>query len=283
MSRAKRPDADLIAVARKFAKLVPWTKKFKKRRVLKKWERAKIVQIERAMKGAYNLEPLTKPQAAKLKDVLYTGVVEIKRGPRKGQFREVRGINAIQLSNTGEHVKINVTENKNMFVTTNGRTWVYWNLDQLGRIEYEQYLDEGYSEDEASELISEDNQQIMLEAGEKVTAAPSIREAFPVEKIIRIAQKAFKKPDVKMIGLWTTKGRVGEGFRTFDEFKQWVFTSYSAYANVEKWVNGIAILIAEKGEVINQNTWSTRTVKQIETDRKARAQQRRLEAKQRRG
>jgi hypothetical protein len=282
MSRAKRSDSDLIAAARKLAPLIPTLKKYKKRKTLTRYERSKITRYERAMKGAYNLEPVSKKQAKHLRDVLYTGAVEITRGPRKGQYREVRGIHALQLANTGEHVKINVTENKDMFVTTNGRTWVYWQLEQLGEKEYEQYLDEGYSEEEALELIADENKSTMRSAAAQ-SFAPTIREAFPVEKIIRLAQKAFKKPHVHMIGLWSTKGRVGEGFRNFDEFKQWIYQDYSTYANVEKWVNGIAILIAERGERIDQTVWSARTVKQIAEDRKKRRQKLRAEQRKQRG
>jgi len=280
MSRARRPDADLIASAKEMARYVPSLRPLKKRKRLKKWERSKITRYERALKGSYNLEPLTAKQARALRDVVYTGNIEIKRGPRKGQHREVRGIAAIQLANTGEKVKINVTENRDMFITTNGRTWVYWQLDQLGEKEYEQYLDECYDEDEARELIQEDNTATVREAGKRAFTG-SVREAFPVEKIVRLAEKAFKKPAVRMIGLWTSKGRVGEGFHNFDEFKQWIRASYSTYANVEKWVNGIAILIADAGEVLNQNVWSRRSVQEIETARKKRRSKYRVEQRRR--
>jgi hypothetical protein len=265
MSRAKRSTADYLASARKNSIFAPSLRKYKRRKKLKPAEKGAITRKENALKGSYNLKPLTKKQARKMRDVLYAP-----------------GVAAIQLSNTGEEVKIHVTEDKNMFVTTNGRTWVYWHLSELKRIEYDQLLDEGYSEEEARELVGEEQQGVMVEAGKKVFTS-IIREAFPVEKIIRLAEKAFKKPHVHMIGLWTNKGRVGEGFRTFDEFKQWVFADFSTYANVEKWVNGVAILIAERGERINQNVWSTRTVRQVEADRTKRLSERRKQERLKRG
>lgn len=250
--RSRRSTSDYLASAKKNAALIPKLKKYRKRKTLKPSEKGAITRAEKKLRGLYNLKLLTKKQAKLLKEVL-----------------PAPGVHALMLANTGEYVELHVTENKDLFVTTNGRTWVYWHLTQLGKKEYEQYLDEGYSEEEAQEFVADSNQETMKEAGEKAFI-PSIREAFPIEKIIRLAEKAFKKPSVHMIGLWSDKGRVGEGFRTFDEFKQWVFKDYSSYANVEKWVNGIAILIAEKGEKIDQNVWSKRTVKQIEKDRKQR-------------
>lgn len=67
------------------------------------------------MRDAWNLVPVDKPTARKLKTKLFAP-----------------GVQAVQLSNTGAHVEIKVI-NDDTFVATNGRLWVYWSLPNTGK------------------------------------------------------------------------------------------------------------------------------------------------------
>lgn len=271
MSSRKRGTDSYLASVKKLAAFAPALKKYKRRKALNQWEKAAISRKENVLKFAFNLQPVSKKQARQLKDQLFRYQTIIKSGPNKGRHIEHGGIRAIQLSNTGEKVSIKVI-NKNMFVTTNGRTWVYWRLrEQLAEFAYEM---ENEDTGEVENFATPEQQKIMIDSGTQ-SFQPSIRDAFPVEKIIRLAEKAFKNPTAKMIGLYTGQGRVGEGFRNLKEFIRWVYEDFSRYQNVERWVHGIAILIADVGEEIPFHVWSNKNHAKILSERKARRKQNR--------
>ncbi len=211
--RQKRPDQSYIDAANVLAKFVPSLRKYRRRKRLKPQQKSAIARFEKALRFARDLKPLTNKQAAKLKSDLYKPTVEIKRGPNKGKHRVVGGIQAIQLRNTSDHAAIHFVQ-KDMFLTSNGRTWIYWKIDRFKTSD-------------------------MAKAG--TVAFKQIRQAFPIEMISELAEHAFKKVSTKEVYLWAESGRVGEGFKSLQTFMEWVYESYGGYNEPEKWVRGIAI------------------------------------------
>lgn len=255
MSRAnKRSVAEYLTAAKAMSVYAPSLKKYARRQTnLTQWEKSAIARKENILRYAYNLQPVSKKQAKDLKDVLFKFRTVIKKGPNKGKYVEHGGIRAIQLSNTGEKVRLNIV-NKNLLVTTNGRTWVYWQLNQIS----------DHNTFPSKQSLNE------IDRAGQTAFLPAIREAFPVEKIVKLAERAFANPVVKMIGLWAAPGRVGEPCRSLKEFVHWIYKDYSTYAYVERWVNGIAVLIADVGETIPRDVWTNRPAEEIRHERVSR-------------
>jgi hypothetical protein len=123
------------------------------------------------------------------------------------------GIQAIELRNTSEHAKVAFVRD-DLFITSNGRTWLYWDLNKFTKT-------------------------ALAHAGE--IAFHQVRQAFPIEKIAELAERAFKKPKTKEVYLWATSGRVGDGFYTLEEFMDWLAESYGGYNEPQNWIRGLAI------------------------------------------
>lgn len=196
----KRTDAEYVVIATRLAKFAPGLKKYKRRKKLNNGEKSAISHKEKILRYSDHLIPVTKKQAKKLKGLLLAP-----------------GVQAIQLRNTAPDAKI-VKLRKDMVVTSNGRTFIYWRLENV-------------------------KPAGMKRAAKKIFT--DFSETFQIEKLAELAQKAFKKLKPIRIYLWAEAGRVGEGFKTFDEFMQWLYEDYSQYKNVERWVNGIAIQVAQ--------------------------------------
>lgn len=198
MSRRKRPTSEYLEAAKRLAMFAPGLKKYRRRKKLSPSEKGAIARKERVLRYTDHLIPVTKKMARELKGQLFAP-----------------GVQAIQLRNTSPHAKIRRVK-KDIIVTSNGRTFLYWRLLDLKPKSLKKAAKEAFE---------------------------NIRGAFPVEQIAELAQRAFKSIKTKQVFLWAESGRVGEGFRNFDEFVQWLYESYSSYRNVERWVNGIAIQI----------------------------------------
>lgn len=191
-----RSTEDYLKSAKELAKFAPSLKKYRRRKRLTRYEKAAISRKEKLLKYASELIPVTEKQAKALKNELFAP-----------------GIRAIQLRNTGGKAKIRVVK-KDLMITTNGRTWIYWKLDKF---------------DETSIAFAGD------------IAFNQIRQAFPIEKIAELAGKAFKNIKTKEVYLWAKSGRVGEGFLDVESFMEWLGESYGGYNDPSSWVNGIAI------------------------------------------
>jgi hypothetical protein len=192
----KRTTDDYVKSAKILAKFAPSLAKYKRRKKLSAQEKAAITRKENLLRFASELVPVTKKQARLLKNELFAP-----------------GIRAIQLRNTGGKAKIKIIK-KDLMITVNGRTWIYWRLDKFDTesIEY---------------------------AG--TVAFTQIRQAFPLEKVAELADRAFSSLKTKEVYLWSKQGRVGEGFKDIESFMEWVGESYGGYNNPSAWVNGIAI------------------------------------------
>jgi hypothetical protein len=196
----RRTDADWVRIAIEKSKFAPGLKKYKRRKRLNNGEKSAISHKEKILRYSDHLIPVTKKQAKKLKDLLFAP-----------------GVQAIQLRNTAPDARI-VRLKKDMVVTSNGRTFIYWRLENVKK---------GAMKKAAKKIFTEFN------------------ATFEIEHLAELAERAFKKLKPIRIYLWAEAGRVGEGFKTFDEFMQWLYEDYSQYKNVERWVNGIAIQVAQ--------------------------------------
>lgn len=226
MSRQKRPTDTYVKAAQELAQYFPNLKKYRRRKTLKPSEKGAIARKERLFVAAHadHLIPVDKATARLMKDKLFTyeETHTIKRGPNKGkQITRTHTFQGIQLRNTGKDVEFK-RFGKDIFVTSNGRLWAYW------------------------ELPSKRPKSLQ-------TAA---QEAFEIEMAIELARKAFRNPQTKGVFLWAQSGRVGEGFQTLEEFTQWIWSDYSKYKNTERWVKGIAFLIADVNERIPLSEWA---------------------------
>lgn len=214
--RTKRPTKEYLDAAKRLSKFVPSLKKYRKVKELTRWEKAAIRRREKQLRYADHLIPLTAKQAKTFKRQLFAA-----------------GVHAIQLRNTAPDAKIKIF-GRDMIVSSNGRQFLYWKLP----IRSKRILDKTPAQNAA---INKRSQRVLKEAA-NIALNKGIG-SFPIEQIADLASKAFKKMKgkIKQIYLWSEIGRVGEGFRTFDEFVGWLYESYSSYQNVERWVNGISL------------------------------------------
>lgn len=142
------------------------------------------------------------------------------------------GIRAIQLRNTSAHAKIKVKED--LIVTSNDRTWVYWKIDK------------------ETARTKKDLAAVAKEAFEA--------KLFPIEKVSKLAEIAFKKLKPISVALWTKYGRADAEFTDFKVFMRELDDKWQAGRYVEEagryvddytsdpgsWLKGIAILVHEK-------------------------------------
>lgn len=208
MSRKKkhRATSEYLEAAKRLMKFAPGLAKYKRRKTLTKYEKAAINRKEKVLRYVDHLIPLSKSQARKMKDQLFAP-----------------GVRAIKLKDTSPDAKIEKI-NKDMIVTSNGRTWLYWKLEKLDTTQWKRR-----------------RVKVFGQAAEQAFTNP---DAFPIEKIGLLAERAFKKVTTKQVHLWGKAGRVGAGFRDLKAFMHWLLEEHvRAYRNTDEWINGIAILI----------------------------------------
>lgn len=229
MSRHKRDTQSYLAVAKELAAFIPSLKKYSRRKKsLKPQEKSAIARAEKlwqqashSKRGVYNLVPVSKRDAKKHKDDLYTFETIHKKKDGTEVIKTHR-FNAVQLQNTSPTSKLSWSRN-GMLIESNGRKWFYLKLP-----------------DKSPESLQEAGQAAFQNE---------------IEEIIRIAERAFKNPVCKGVFLYAETGRVGEGSETIDEFIQWIYRDYSTYINTDRWVKGIAVLVADVGDNISKQEW----------------------------
>lgn len=208
MSRKKkhRTVQDYLDSAKRLAKFAPGLAKYKRRKTLTRYEKSAIGRKEKVLRYVDHLIPLSKSQAKKMKDQLFAP-----------------GVRAIKLKDTSPDAKIEKIRN-DMIVTSNGRTWLYWKLEKLNTRQWK-------------------SRRVKV-FGDAVETAFHDPDAFPIEKIGLLAERAFKNVTTKQVHLWGQGGRVGAGFRDLKAFMHWLLEEHvRAYRNTDEWINGIAILI----------------------------------------
>lgn len=60
--------------------------------------------------------------------------------------------------------------------------------------------------------------------------------------ILNEIEKAFKKPGINTVWLWTVKGRAQRGFRSMERALEELRAAFEAYTNTDEWLLGIAHL-----------------------------------------
>lgn len=198
-----RSDRSYIESAREIQKYAPTIKKYAKLNLktakLTPSQKAAIAHKENLLRYAHHLIPVKGKTAKELKDKLFAP-----------------GIQAIQLDNTNDHAKIRRV-NKDIFVTNNGRMWLYWSLPATPK---------------------------SIKRGAE-RAFGNVRDAFPMEKIAALVEKAFRRSTTREVYLWAAVGRVGQGFESLKQFLRWFNRAYGGYSETHKWVRGIAIRLGE--------------------------------------
>lgn len=243
MSRNKRETGSYLESAKELSRFIPSLKKYKKRKTLKPSEKSAIARKENILRDSYtqleDLIPVTKKQARELKDLLWQPETLIKTGTRKGQTSRHHFVQALRLRNVGKDTHIIKKIDRNIYVVSNGRTWVYWKLPdtrpktllKAGQQLFEEFDGEEPEEFEEREPVKPDE--------------------FDIERLIELAKQAFERPETKAVYLWAETGRVGFGMKSLSNFIHWIRQDYASYAQTEKWVNGIAILIADVDEKVS--------------------------------
>jgi hypothetical protein len=206
----KRDNKRAAKIVAEYRKFVPALKKYGRRRTYTKSERQFIQRIPKILRFTDHLFPVTEKQAKKFEDQLFVPV-DIHGEPIRGLPK----INAIQFRNTGKDVAIHTVAD-DLLMATNGRNYVYWKLDRV-------------------------SVAAMKKAGTE--AFQNFRNAFPAEKIARLAEKAFKQTRVKAVYLWGSRGRCNQGFRDLRHFLKWLFEEYAHYVDADQWVNGIVLAV----------------------------------------
>jgi hypothetical protein len=214
-----RSDESYLVSARALSDLVPKLKKYKRRKTITRYEKSAITRREKQLKNIPFLVPLSKDQAKKL--------------GRKKLFAP--GVRAVQLRNVAPDAKIKIKKGGDIEITSGNQHWIYWSLDR----------------DAVRSRVA------MREAGKAAFA-----KQFPIEIVSELTQKAFKQFEVQQVHLWAHAGIVGDAFQDIGAFIRWVNEKwnagrymaskeledgriYSAPSDPGKWVNGIAILLAD--------------------------------------
>lgn len=217
--KVKRSDESYLESAKSLSTLVPKLKKYRHRKRLTRYEKTAIAKRERQLKNIPFLVPLTQPQVKKL-------------GKRKLFLPWVR---AIQLRGVPPSATIKIKKGGDIEVFAANQHWVYWALDR----------------DAVRSRVA------MRKAG-----ADAFAKQFPIELVSELTRKAFLKYEVQQVHLWAHAGIVGDAHESVGAFVRWVNEKWNAgrymgtqerengriYENPSdpgRWVNGIAILLAD--------------------------------------
>jgi len=254
MARTRRETAEYIASAIELASFHPKFKKFKKRKRLLPWEKSWIARTENVYRYVKDLRPVSRKEAKEFPELLYSPVTLIKTGPRKGQERQHAAIPAVQMANVGDDFKLIGRIGAHLYIIrSNGRTWVYWKLDDVGT-------------------------RKMREAGKDAFTDPY---TYEIEKVIKLAEQAFDRPETKAVYLWAEQGRVGAPMPSLQQFIRWIEDDYSRYENTDRWVRGIAILVGDVNERISLREFASFSPRRVKKPRDYSKRKRKKKRRQR--
>jgi hypothetical protein len=216
VSKQKRTAQSYLASAAKLRPFAPALKKYRRRKTLSPQEKGAISRKEKLLQfHTQHLIPVSKKLARELKNQLFAP-----------------GVRAVELRGTSANAKMRRV-GKDMLVTSNGRTWLYWRLDR------EAVKTKKGMSDAAARAFEIDEYE-EPEEGEE----PPI-EQLPIERVAELAGMAFEELKPLAVYLWAPTGRVGDGFASLKQFTTWLAENWQTdrYSQQEKWVNGIAILL----------------------------------------
>ncbi len=259
MSKQKRAVSSYLTVAKELAKFVPSLKKYNRRRTkLTPWEKGHIARWEHLLTfNADKLQPISKEQAKKTPWIVFKPEYEVKKGPHKGYRKQASGVLATQMRNVGSDFKILKSEDDLMLVRSNKRKWLYWHLSETN----------AHYVKKAGQLAFDE-----ITEGEEDEEIPVV-EGYDIERIVEMARAAFERPDTKAVYLWAESGRVGVPMLSAKSFAEWIFRDYSTYQQTDKWVKGLALLVADVDEYIDPNiiaTYGGPTVDEMREQRRKR-------------
>jgi len=263
MSKQKRAVQSYLAVSKRLSEFVPSLKKYNRRRTkLTPHEKSHIAKWENLLLfNADKLQPITKEQAKKTPWLVFKPEYEVKKGPHKGYRKQAGGVLAAQMRNVGSDFKILKSKDDTLLVRSNKRKWIYWHLADTTP----HYVRR------AGEMAFDD-----VEEGEEL---PDV-QGYDIERIVEMARAAFERPDTKAVYLWAESGRVGIPMLSAKRFADWIFRDYSTYQQTDKWVKGLALLVADVDEKIDDRilaTYGGPTVEEMREQRRARRRYARLQ------
>jgi len=203
-------DKEFIDKAIELAPIIPSVRKYVKRKKLRPAERA-------AISHKINLSRY-QDHWVKISDSA------AKNLPKENLVAP--GIHAVQLKGMGERANVErIDKEGNLFVESFGRRWIFWRLENVKPPKVEK----------AGKTVFDENQ---------------FNAKFDIEKIKDLAEKAFtsKTLQVAEVKLWAEVGPVGPPLPSLRQFIHWIYESYSTYKHVDRWVNGIAIMLKDNGK-----------------------------------
>lgn len=207
--RERAASKQAIDTAKKLKDVVPSLKKLAKKKRLTAAEKGKITRYAKESRGALSsLVPVSASYAKRHPDLIFK-----------------KGFQAIQFRNISSDAKV-VPVGENVFIESNGRTFIYWKLHSLNKRNVKKKLG-----DVAERAFTKD---------------------FDPELLAALADKAFKEFDVQSVYLWVHSGRADTPFDSLNQFTEYLSKWYSsggsgqANSDPSDWVNGIAILIQNK-------------------------------------
>lgn len=193
--------------------IVPSLKKFSRRKVFTEQEKRTIKRFSNMLPYSDNLHPVTKNIAKKYRDELYTP---------KEDDPHTYGVQAIKLTHLPrEKYPIKIK-------------------DRHGHLEYVVQYPDGQREWWHSPISKITKQTLKKTARTAFEDNPYL---LPLQDLAEQAARYFKNTQTKAVSLWTVDGIVGRTFRTFGEFELWLYREWEHYKDVNKWINGIAILV----------------------------------------
>lgn len=187
-------------------------------------ELAQFAPSLKKYKNRKTLKPSEKSAIrAKMNALKYTDrlvKVPVKQMRALKDYLVAPGVNAVKLNDTGADAKIVKVDKDHLAVRSNGRIWLYWRLDAMQPKNWRRSL---------------------KKAAETAFITP---DAFPIEKIQMLAERAFANIKTIQVALWAKSGRVGEVFRDIGSFMDWLTDTYTlAYKDTDEWMNGLAVLV----------------------------------------
>lgn len=216
----KRPVSSYVESAKRLAKFAPGLKKYKRRKTLNQWERAAITRKENALRfHTTTLIPVPKKLQKEFKDQLFIPRRFDKKTKRYVEGTTTQGIKAIELRGMSSNTKL-YSLNKDMKITSNGRTWLLWKLNR---------------------------DDVKTRRGMTKAVQAAFNKQFPIERVAELAKIAFDELNPREVRLWAPSGPVGDRFEDLKAFTGWLAENWNTdrYSAQEKWVNGIAILLRD--------------------------------------
>ena len=219
----KRENAKAAKIVDELRKFVPAFKKYGRSRTFTEGERRFIHKVDNMLQYRDELVPIPERKMKQYENQLYTPPGHYVRGSdyeETGElvFKENRSrirISAIPIRMRGPETEVHFSK-RDMFIRTNNRDYLYWQLDNVSVREMKKKGTEAFKE---------------------------FRNSFPAERLAALAERAYQVSKVKAVYLWGSHGRCSAGFQTLNKFLEWLFEKYAHYQETDEWVNGLVLMV----------------------------------------